>query len=231
VVAEVTAPTTAGPVPLRIEVPLELPPELLPSAMARLTAAYPDVVIQMRHARSADQLTALKTGELDVALLRDRPTDARLDSVVVATEAMGVILTAERSQELAEPAGVHLRTLAHLRWVGFPRRDAPGWHDQVAATLRGHGVLDTEWVGEQDRPVTSEVKLGAASTVRAFALAARASAQALPDGLIWHPLIGVPLVRRTWAARPTQSRRRDLARLIADLDAGERSTDRPGNVI
>jgi hypothetical protein len=34
----------------------------------------------------------------------------------------------------------------------------------------------------------------------------------------WSPLVGHPLVRRTWAAWPANSHRRDLGHLIAALE-------------
>jgi DNA-binding transcriptional LysR family regulator len=153
-VAEMTNLATAGNAPLRIGVPLELPPDLLPSAVARVSGIFPDLVVQLRHAPSADQLVALTLGELDLALLRDRPIDRDIDSVLAVEEPMGVILTASRAEGLAQPAGVPLHHLAGLRWVGFSRGDAPAWHDQVSATLRSHGVTGIDWVVEQDRPVT-----------------------------------------------------------------------------
>jgi DNA-binding transcriptional LysR family regulator len=225
IVAEMTTSTTTDVGPLQIGVPLELPPDLLPSAVARVSAIFPDLIVQMRHARSTEQLEALKAGELDLALLRDRPLDRTVDSVLAVEEAMGVILTAARAEELAQPAGVPLHRLADLRWVGFARGDAPAWHDQVSATLRSHGVIGTDWVVEQDRPVTPEVKLAAAGTGRAFALASKGWARPLPEGLVWNKLLGDPLIRRTWAAWHTHSRRRDLASLVADLDLTNQQID------
>lgn len=221
IIAEMTAPASPTVGPLRIGVPLELPPNLLPSAIARVSANFPDLVVQMSHARSTDQLVALKAGELDMALLRDRPHDQTIDSVPAVREAMGVILTAARAEELAQPAGVPLHGLVHLRWVGFARGDAPAWHDQVSATLRGHGVTGIDRVVEQDRPVTPEVKLAAAGSGHAFALAAEGWARPLPEGLVWNRLLGNPLIRTTWAAWQTQSRRTDLASLVADLDLAD----------
>lgn len=203
---------------LSIGAPLELPPDLLPSAIARVTAVLPEFAVQVRHLRSTEQLSALKNGELDMALVRDRPADHAIDSVLAVEESMGVILTAERADELARPGGVPLQSLTELRWVGFARGDAPAWHDQVSATLRSHGVTGTDWVVDQDRPVTPEVKLAAAGTGNAFALASEGWARPLPDGLVWSRLLGDPLVRRTWAAWHSQSQRKDLACLVADLD-------------
>jgi DNA-binding transcriptional LysR family regulator len=220
IVAEMNAEASVDSTPLRIGVPLELPPDLLPAAIARVSASFPALTVQLRHARSTDQLTALKLGDLDMALVRDRPVDADLDSVLVVEESIGVILTTDLSEELGQAAGVPLQHLAGLRWMGFSRGDAPAWHDQVSATLRSHGVTGTDWVIEEDRPVTPEVKLGAAGSGHAFALAAEGWARPLPEGLVWNALRGNPLTRRTWAAWQSQSRRRDLASLVADLDLG-----------
>jgi DNA-binding transcriptional LysR family regulator len=220
IVAEMNAEASADSTPLRIGVPLELPPDLLPAAIARVSASFSALTVQLRHARSTDQLTALQLGELDMALVRDRPVDVDLDSVLVVEESIGVILTTDLAEELGQAAGVPLQHLAGLRWMGFSRGDAPAWHDQVSATLRSHGVTGTDWVIEEDRPVTPEVKLAAAGSGHAFALAAEGWARPLPEGLVWNPLRGNPLTRRTWAAWQSQSRRRDLASLVADLDLG-----------
>lgn len=40
----------------------------------------------------------------------------------------------------------------------------------------------------------------------------------LPDGITWCPLVGSPLVRRTWAVWQATARRRDLAAFVAALD-------------
>ena len=43
-------------------------------------------------------------------------------------------------------------------------------------------------------------------------------ADGLPDAVVWAPLIGSPIVRRTWVVWPANSRRRDLAQLVASFD-------------
>jgi DNA-binding transcriptional LysR family regulator len=203
---------------LRIGVPLEFPPELLPGALAQLAVTYPETRVDVRHSSSRSQLTALRSGELDVALVRDRPSDPDLDAVLAVRESMGVILSSARGDELAEPSGVQLHRLARLDWVRFPRSDTPAWYDQVTAILRGHGITVTAPIPENDRPVTAEVKLAAVGTGRAFALASPGWSQPLPDAMAWHRLVGDPIVRRTWAIWHADSRRRDLAALIAVLD-------------
>jgi DNA-binding transcriptional LysR family regulator len=212
------AGTAAPAIELRIGVPLEFPPDVLPAALAQLATVHPGTRVEVRHFSSAAQLAALRDRQLDLVLVRDRPADPAFDAVLAVTEAMGVIVAEARSAEIAEPSGVQLHKLASLTWIGFPRSDAPAWHDQVTAILRGHGI-DTGVQGDNDGPVTSEVKLAAVGTGRAFALASPTWAQPLPGRIRWHPLIGDPIVRRTWAVWHADSRQRDLATLVAALDS------------
>jgi DNA-binding transcriptional LysR family regulator len=204
---------------LQVGVPLEFPPDILPAALAQLAVTYPDTRVEVRHSSSVTQLAALRAGDLHVALVRDRPADPDLDAVLAVRESMGVILAAARGDELASQTGVPLHRLAGLDWIGFARSDTPAWHDQVTATLRSHGITVTAPVPENDRPVTAEVKFAAVATGRAFALASPGWNQPFPDGMAWHPLTGDPIVRRTWAVWRAAARHRDLAALIAALDA------------
>jgi hypothetical protein len=132
---------------------------------------------------------------------------------------MGVILADARAAEVATDAGVHLHRLARLEWVQFARSEAPVWWDSVAATMRVHGIPVADPVRDDEPPLTREVKLAAVGTGRAFALASPTWARPLPAGITWQQLIGHPIVRRTWAVWHADSRQRDLAALIAALDA------------
>jgi molybdate transport repressor ModE-like protein len=216
-VAAVAGEASAGTGPLRVGIPLELPAGLLPAALAELSAVWPQTRVEFSHASTAVQLAELAAGQLDVALVRECPADPRYDAVLAVEEALGVVLAAVRAGELASPAGVRLHQLAGLDWVGFPRAEAPLWYDQLTATLRGHGIaLDHQPPGEH--PLLAEVKFAAVAAGRAFALAPPDWAQPLPEGVRWQPLVGNPIVRRTWAVWTASARRRDLAALIAALD-------------
>jgi DNA-binding transcriptional LysR family regulator len=202
---------------LRLGVPLEFPAAVLSPALAKLAAACPDTKVQVRQLPSARQLAALRAGELDVGLVRERPSGEQFDAVLVTREALGVLLSAEQAAELAGPDGVALDALGGLEWLSFPRSDSPAWYDEVTAILRSHGLAPGADAPEGQRLV-AEVKLAAVSAGRAFALAPPDWSQSIPDGVSWAPLAGRPLVRRTWAVWATDSRRRDLGRLIAALD-------------
>ncbi len=216
-VAAVAAGDGAGPGNLKLGIPLELPAGLLPVALAELSAEFPLTRVEVSHASSASQFAELEAGGLDLALVREYPVDPRYDAVLAVEEALGVVLTATHADELADPAGIRLHRLAGLDWAGFPRSEAPVWYDQVAATLRAHGI-SVDPHHPADGALIAEVKFAAVGTGRAFALAPPEWSQPAPPGVTWRPLIGNPIVRRTWAAWAASSRRRDLAALVAALD-------------
>ena len=203
---------------LRLGIPLELPPDLLPGPLATLGAAYPGTRVQARHATTAQQLEALRGGELDVGLVRERPAGTDLDAALVAEERLGVLLARSRADALATARGVRLDGLAGLDWVGFPRSGSPAWFDELTAILRSHGVSPGD-VAPTGEPLIAEVKMAAVTSGHAFALAPPHWSQPMPDEVSWYPLIGSPLVRRTWAAWPADSRRLDIALFVDALEA------------
>jgi DNA-binding transcriptional LysR family regulator len=202
---------------LRIGIPLELPSGLLDPALAELSEAHPDTRVQARHLSTAEQLAALRSGDLDLGFLRERPPGQEFDALLVVREELGVLLSAEQAAELGGPGGIALDALGDLQWVGFPRSGSPAWYDELTAVLRGHGLdLGPEALHGQE--LIADVKLAAVASGRAFALAPPDWQQPLPDHVTWSPLAGHPLVRRTWAVWPADSHRRDLARFVAALD-------------
>jgi DNA-binding transcriptional LysR family regulator len=202
---------------LWLGIPLEFPAALLSPALAELAQACPDVKVQVRQLSSAQQLAALRAGELDVGLVRERPSGEEFDAMLVIREELGVLLPAELAAELAGPDGVALDALGGLEWLSFPRSDSPAWHDELTAILRSHG-LDPGAAAPEGQRLVAEVKLAAVSAGRAFALAPPDWSLPIPAGVSWAPLAGRPVVRRTWAVWAAHSRRRDLGRLIAALD-------------
>ncbi|MER5912397.1 LysR substrate-binding domain-containing protein [Streptomyces sp. NPDC001982] len=202
---------------LRIGIPLELPAGLLDPALAELAEAHPDTRVQARHLSTAEQLTALRAGELDVGFLRERPAGPEFDALLVVRERLGVLLATEHAAELAGPDGIALDALVGLQWVGFPRSGSPAWFDELTAILRGHG-LDLGPDAPEGQALIADVKLAAVAAGQSFTLAPPAWHQPLPDHVTWSPLTGHPLVRRTWAVWPADSTRRDLGCFIATLD-------------
>ena len=214
---KMAAHTAEGGGILRLGIPIELPSDLLGPAVEQLTTMYPETRVQARHLSTAAQVAALEAGELDVGLLRERPAGQEFDAMLVARENLGVLLATEHAVELSGPDGIRLDTLSGLEWVGFPRSGSPAWYDEVTAILRSHG-LDLGPAAPEGQTLIAEVKLAAVSAGQAFTLAPPNWSQSIPDTVTWSALVGHPLVRRTWAVWPADSRRRDLAHFIAGFD-------------
>jgi DNA-binding transcriptional LysR family regulator len=215
-VAAVAGQRTADGSVLRLGIPLELPADLLAQPLADVAAAHPATRVKARHLSTSAQLGALRAGELDVGLVREHPVGADLDAVLVVEEPLGVLLAAEQAERLAGPAGVRLDALAGLDWVGFGRSGSPAWYDELTAILRSHG-LDLGSPPPDGQELIADVKLAAVGAGQAFALAPPNWPQPIPDRVVWLPLAGQPIVRRTWAVWPATSRRRDVGLFVAAL--------------
>jgi hypothetical protein len=166
---------------------------------------------------TAAQLAALRHDQLDVGLVRERPPGGEFDAMLVAREKLGVLIASELAAELAEADGIRLDALAALRWMSFPRSGSPAWFDELTAILRSHGV-DVGPPAEDGQALIPPVKLVGVGSGQAFALAPKDWPHPLPDGIRWSPLIGNPLIRRTWVVWPASSRRRDIGHFIAAFE-------------
>jgi DNA-binding transcriptional LysR family regulator len=162
----------------------------------------------------------LRNDQLDVGLVRERPSGSEFDAMLVAQESLGVLISPKVAARLADSAGIDLDQLAELQWVGFPRSSSPAWYDELTGILRGHRI-DIGAPVADDQLLIAAVKFAAVSSGRAFALAPEHGLQPLPDNVSWSPLVGNPLVRRTWVVWPAESRRRDVGRLVASFQQPE----------
>jgi DNA-binding transcriptional LysR family regulator len=201
---------------IRLGIPLELAPDVLPTALAKYEAESPHTRVVPQHLSTAAQFAALRSDQLDVGLVRERPSGSEFDGMLVAQESLGVLISSKVAARLARSDGVQLDQLVELRWVGFPRSSSPAWYDELTGILRSHGV-DTGPPAPDDQELIADVKFAAVSSGRAFALAPENGLQPLPDNVSWSPLVGKPVVRRTWVVWPAESRRRDVGRLIASF--------------
>jgi DNA-binding transcriptional LysR family regulator len=139
------------------------------------------------------------------------------DALLVARENLGVLLESAVAARLVGPDGVRLDELGALLWVGFPRSASPASYDEVIGVLGSHGI-DIGPTAPDDQELIAAVKFTAVSGGHAFALAPENQLKPLPDNVRWAPLVGRPLVRRTWVVWPANSRRPDIGYLIASFE-------------
>jgi DNA-binding transcriptional LysR family regulator len=204
---------------LRVGIPSELPPTLLPGTLERFAAECPDTRVVTSYLSSAAQITALRADDLDAGLVRERPRGSEFDAVLVARERLGVLISSEVAADRACDNGIALDALDGMEWIGFSRAQAPAWFDELTAIFGTHGIDVGGWShGDQDLiPAVKLMGVGA-GTSRAFALAPPNWPHPVPAGICWVPLSGHPLVRRTWAVWSADSRRRELGHFVAALE-------------
>ncbi|MCW2557835.1 MAG: LysR family transcriptional regulator [Mycobacterium sp.] len=111
---------------LRIGIPLELPPDTLSPGLAVLATEFPATQVQVRHLSTAEQTAALRSRELDLALVRERPAAPDVDVLLVVEEYLGVLLAVDEAIKREVPEGIRLESLIGLQWLGFPRDGSPG---------------------------------------------------------------------------------------------------------
>jgi DNA-binding transcriptional LysR family regulator len=202
---------------VRVGVPLDLPTGLLADALTALASRSPATSVTVRHLSTADQISGLRSGELDLGLIRQRPSSKDLDLTLLVEEQLGVLLSAAHAEQLGSPEHIGLDQLAGLNWLGFPRCNCPDWYDELTATLRSHGLPVSPSITFTEAPI-QEVLFAAVSGGAAFALAPASWRCALPDSVRWQRISGNPIRRRTWAAWPADARHRGLAQLVALLE-------------
>jgi DNA-binding transcriptional LysR family regulator len=212
--AEVTA---EGGSAIRLGVPLELDPAVLPRALDRFTAKYPEMRVVPRQLSTAAQFEALREDTLDVGLVRERRAGPEFDAMLVSRENLGILLASSLAAELAGPDGVHLDALRGLKWVGFPRAASPAWFDELTSILRSHGI-DIGPPVPDGLELIAAIKFAAVSSGQSFALSPPRGPAQLPEAVSYARLVGNPLVRRTWAVWPARSRRRDVGLFVTTFD-------------
>ena len=210
--------TTDGESVIRLGIPLELDPDVLPRALARFTAKFPEIRVVPRQLSTAAQFAALRDDSLDIGLVRERPAGPEFDAMLVSRENLGILIASDLAGELIGPDGVRLDALRRLKWVGFPRVGSPAWFDELTSILRSHGI-DVGLPVPEDLELIVAMKFAAVSSGDAFALSPPRRLDQLPDAVVWAPLVGNPLVRRTWAVWSASSRRRDIGHFVTTFDS------------
>ena len=99
---------------IRLGIPLELDPDVLPAALAKFAAESPHTRVAPQHLSTAAQFIALRGDQLDVGLVRERPSGSEFDAMPVAREPLGVLVCSKLVARLAGPDGVQLDQLAEL---------------------------------------------------------------------------------------------------------------------
>ncbi len=109
----------------------------LPRIIRRFREQFSGVHLELRELATGPQLTALRSGELDVGFLRHPPVDPALVTETVMIEPL--VVAVSRRHPLAARRRIALRDLASHDFVLFPSDLAPGLHAQVLSLCSNAG--------------------------------------------------------------------------------------------
>ncbi|WP_282793303.1 LysR family transcriptional regulator [Streptomyces sp. CC224B] len=133
----VAADLAAGDGVLRLGT-VQGPGDRLPRLLADLAAAAPGLRVRPRRLGLAERLAAVRSGELDAALVRAAPRAPGLELLPVWRDPLYVALPA--GHRLAGAPSLRLGDLADLPLRLAPRGDNPPFHDLVIGALRAAGA-------------------------------------------------------------------------------------------
>ncbi|HEY3507203.1 MAG TPA: LysR substrate-binding domain-containing protein [Actinocatenispora sp.] len=178
---------------LRVGVPPDTDPAVLPALTAGFTRRVPDVLLEAHELTTDEQLTRLRDGDLDAGVVRHPSDTVGLESGPVARRELGVVLPAEHplAGRTASDGGgepVRLRDLTGAPLVIFPRAMAPRLYDHILTICRDQGFLP----GAIRHARNPHFVLGLVLAGRGIHLNAPPS-EPLPAGLVWRPLDGAGL--------------------------------------
>ncbi|WFB08360.1 LysR family transcriptional regulator [Streptomyces sp. LX-29] len=106
--------------------------------LAALSSTAPRLRVRLRRLPVSDRLTAVRTGELDAALVRALPAAPGLELLPVWTDPLYAALPADHP--LAAEPSPRLEHLAELPLRLAPREQNPPFHDLVTEALRTAGA-------------------------------------------------------------------------------------------
>jgi len=109
----------------------------VPAAVRRFRAERPAVALTLRELGVDAQIEALRSGKLDVAIVRPPIASAELLVEVVAEE--GLVAAVSARHALAQRHRISARALAEEPLVALSRETVPGLYDQVISLLGERG--------------------------------------------------------------------------------------------
>ncbi|GGV46374.1 LysR family transcriptional regulator [Streptomyces spectabilis] len=134
---QVAADLAAGGAPLRLGT-VQGPGDRIQRLLADLAAAAPGLPVRLRRLGLAERLAAVRSGELDAALVRAAATAPGLELLPVWSDPLYVALPA--AHRLAGSSALRVEQLGELPLRLAPREQNPPFHDLVTGALRAAGA-------------------------------------------------------------------------------------------
>lgn len=110
---------------------------ILPSLLHQFCDRYPEVQIELHELTTDRQLIWLKSGRIDLGLMRPPIGDPNLCSKIVFQESF--VVAVPTTHDLAQLEAIDLVALATVPFILFPRHIAPGLYDPIISLCQAAG--------------------------------------------------------------------------------------------
>ena len=158
---------------------------LIPAMISAYRKQYPGVTLLPEQSNTPRLVTALHSGEIDVAFVRPRENEAEgLGIELIVDEPMLVVLP--RTHRLARKRSVPLGALAGETFILHPRAIAPGLYDAIIAAFQRAGF--TPKLGQEAPTFDSMVHMVAAGF--GVTLVPQSIQQIRAKGIVYLPIEG-----------------------------------------
>ncbi|MDO4232002.1 MAG: LysR family transcriptional regulator [Lautropia sp.] len=115
----------------------------LPGLVRKLRQHHPEVDIQLVELSSIQQISALKSGRIDVGFGRMHSNDQSVSRIILREEKL--VLAIPPAFELAQGKGpIALTDISNQRLIVFPKETRPGFADHILGLLNEHDVFPTQ---------------------------------------------------------------------------------------
>jgi DNA-binding transcriptional LysR family regulator len=112
---------------------------VFPRAVRTFARRFPGVKLTLRHMSSAEQVSAVAQGLLDVGFVH--LPQGRAGLAVERVQSNALLVALPEGHPLASRRAVSWRSLSGEHFVGFPRVSAPEAYDSILARLRRSGFV------------------------------------------------------------------------------------------
>ena len=157
---------------------------VMPNILREFHRRFPNIRLELNESPTSAQLAALAAGEIACGFFHPDTTTPGLRTRELLREKNGVLLPSDNP--LAARPKLHLKDLAEVPWVLFPRSHNPGFYDRVLASFSKAGI--TPRIAEEVWPRANAIGLVRAGLGATFMCPSEASP--LPDGVAFRRIEG-----------------------------------------
>ncbi len=173
---------------------------ILPKLLRRFRAEFPDATLELRNMRSASQMEAVESGQVDLGFVSMPSTVNAIETTCVSEEPFLLVVSA--THPLARKRTIAPTDLDGAPWILLSQAIAPERHARFVTACAKAGFMPRV-VQQVTEPNTL---LGLVESGLGVGLVASSSRNCAPRSLRFHTLPWLPLKSRTYMVRPRQGR-------------------------